>query len=258
MSKSSNDDGMSLSDPVVQIVLGSLLGDGSLKIHRGYANARFSFRHSMAASDYFYWKADRLVEISSDSCRFVQANDGGFSSKEKLRYQSLALPQLTGLFELTSKQGRLSIRRKWLNRLGPLALCVWWLDDGSLVSNTRKGVFCTDGFDQRSVKRLAQYLSIRWSIQTHVAPVGRKRGSTQDQYWRLWIRSTEELKKFLRIILPYVQVESMLYKALILYSDPQLQQRWISEVVGLTNFSEQVVANAILQRKRMLKPYQSD
>ena len=35
------------------IILGSLLGDGSLKIHSGYKNARFSFRHSYKQQEYF-------------------------------------------------------------------------------------------------------------------------------------------------------------------------------------------------------------
>jgi hypothetical protein len=34
------------SDQARAIIFGSLLGDGSLKIHNGYKNARFSYRHS--------------------------------------------------------------------------------------------------------------------------------------------------------------------------------------------------------------------
>lgn len=35
------------------IILGSLLGDGCLKINQGYKNARFSFRHSITQQEYF-------------------------------------------------------------------------------------------------------------------------------------------------------------------------------------------------------------
>ena len=42
-----------LSCQTRSILLGSLLGDGSLKIHKGYQNARFSFRHTIKQQDYF-------------------------------------------------------------------------------------------------------------------------------------------------------------------------------------------------------------
>jgi len=108
---------------------------------------------------------------------------------------------------------------------------VWWCDDGSLIGEGgRKGVFCTDGFDKQLVKIIAQYLDVVWNISTKVAPINRSRGSKQEQYWRLWIYSTEDLKKFLRIIIPHIPVKTMLRKVLLLYKDSQMQQRWISEV----------------------------
>jgi hypothetical protein len=247
-------DSTSLSDRVQEIVLGSLLGDGSLKIHKGYANARFSFRHSAAAAGYFHWKARQLAEIAAENSEFVQPPDG-FSRQPKLRFQSRALPGLTELYHLTHRQHHFSIRRKWLNRLSPLSLAIWWLDDGSLISGTRKGVICTDGFDQDSVKRIARYLQVEWNVQSHVAAVGRKRAGRQDQYWRLWIRSTDELKRFLRIILPHVHVEDMLYKVLILYRDPQLQQRWISEVHETTGFPIERITQVVAERKSRLKSF---
>jgi hypothetical protein len=36
------------------ILLGSILGDGSLKIDKGYKNARFKFVHSSKFEDYFF------------------------------------------------------------------------------------------------------------------------------------------------------------------------------------------------------------
>jgi uncharacterized lipoprotein YmbA len=62
----------------------------------------------------------------------------------------------------------------------------------------------------------------------------------------------EELKKFLRIILPHVPVPSMLKKVLLLYRDPELQQRWISEVVQATGFDEELVKRIVEERKREL------
>jgi hypothetical protein len=43
---------ISLSDCCKSIILGSILGDGCLKIYKGYKNARLSIRHSEIQRDY--------------------------------------------------------------------------------------------------------------------------------------------------------------------------------------------------------------
>lgn len=234
-------DQVPLSKTTIEIILGSLLGDGSLRKHQGYKNARFAFRHSIVQKDYFFWKAKQLEEITAKKSVFIQENDGGFSNNKKLLFHSRALEALSELYDFTHKGKKLQINRNWLNQLTPLSLAIWWQDDGSLISNTRKGVFCTDGFTEQEVKILARYLQVVWKIKTIVAPVSAKQYGKQLEYFRLWIRSTDELKKFLRLIMPHIKVPLMLSKILILYKDRNLQQRWISEIIQLTGFSRQIV-----------------
>jgi hypothetical protein len=245
---------VSLSDQCTAIILGSLLGDGSLKIHQGYQNARFSFRHSIRQKEYFKWKVKQLSEISGSKCVFLQPADG-FGNNIKLRYQSLALPALTDLYRLTHPHAKFCIRRTWLNQLTPLSLAIWWFDDGSLIANSRKGVFCTDGFDEDAQHRLAQYFKVVWGIQVHVGIIRRRRNGQIKEYYRLWIRSTEELKKFLRIVLPFTKTEVMLPKVLLMYKDSKLQQRWISEVVDATEFSLQTVEKALATKQLKWKAF---
>ena len=234
----------SLSIRTKEIVLGGLLGDGSLKINDKYKNARYSFRHSEKQKDYFFWKVNQLKEISNEKC-FWKQGDG------KIRYQSLALDSLTEIYSLANQNNKLCIRRKWLNLLTPLSLAIWWLDDGSLVKNSRQGVLCTDGFDLESQKILAKYLRSVWGIETKIGKTSKNSG-----YYRLWFHSTEMLKKFLRIILPYVKVENMLPKTIILYNDPILQQRWISEIIQLTGFAKSVVEKYLEIKKSKYKKFQ--
>lgn len=219
----------SLSNQAKEIILGSLLGDGSLKINENYNNARFSFRHSIKQKEYFFWKTNALKEISGKKDWWEQ-NDG------KLRYQSSALEALTEIHKLVCKKNQLHIKRKWLNLLTPMSLAIWWMDDGSLVKNSRQGVFCTDGFDLKAQQTLALYLQTVWKISVKIGKTKKQGG-----YYRLWIRSTENLKNFFRIILPFVKIEQMLPKFIILYKDDYLQQRWISEISELTGFSLPVV-----------------
>ncbi len=244
-----------LSDSARAVILGSLLGDGSLKIQNKYANANIQIRHSEIQKDYLMWKAEALQEIAGDRSVGVQEADG-YSKNKKWRFQSLRTPALTELHNFTYDHNTLHIKRKWLNQMTALSLAIWWCDDGSLIGyGARKGVFCTDGFDKASVEILARYLGVVWNVRAIVAPVGRKQDGKQEQYWRLWIRSQEELKKFLRIILPYIPVSSMLSKTLLLYKDSQFQQRWISEVVSLSKFSEAVVMAEYEKKKAKWNTY---
>ena len=230
-----------LSDQARAIILGSILGDGSLKIQNKYSNVNLQIRHSEVQKEYLLWKAEMLKEIAGEKAVGIQKADG-YSLNQKWKFNSRRTPALTELHHLTYTHNKLDIRRTWLNQMTPLSLAVWWCDDGSLISyGGRKGVFCTDGFDEASVNILARYLEVVWNIHTIVAPVGRSRGGKREQYWRIWIRSHEELKKFLRIILPYIPVQSMLRKTIFLYKDSQLQQRWISEIIQLSCFSEAVI-----------------
>jgi hypothetical protein len=245
-----------LSNQVREIILGSILGDGSLKIHKPYRNARFSFRHSVGQKPYFDWKKNQLKEISSQKCCWLQAADSkSYSRQPKLRYQSLALESLSEIFDLTHKRRRLRIRRKWLNMLTPVSLAIWWMDDGSIISNGRKGVICTDGFDEDAVRTLAKYLQKVWNVKANVSIIKKPQDGKKQNYFRLWLRSTEELKKFLRIILPHIQVEQMLSKVILLYKDNQLLERWISEVAKSTNFSEDTVRKHARLKKDKWKAF---
>lgn len=243
-----------LSDRCKEIISGSLLGDGSLRIHKPYKNARFSFRHSINQKDYFFWKIEQLKEISGKS-NFWEQKPNGLGGA-MLRYQSEAREDLTELYRLTHRHSRLVIRRKWLNMLTPLALAVWWLDDGSLIGNGKRGVFCTDPFPLKEQKILAQYLYKVWGIKTAIAKIKRQRDGKLVEYYRLWIRSSEELKKLLRIILPYIPVAKMLPKVLILYKDSQLQERWISEIIQKSIFSRNIVEMVLYEKRKRYKRFQ--
>jgi hypothetical protein len=237
-----------LSDRCKEMVLGSILGDGSLKIHSRYRNARFSFRHSTVNQEYFHWKVVELKEISSEKDVWEQKGPDGWGN-HKLRYQSAALESLTELYQLTHPHGRYRIRRKWLNLLTPLSLCVWWLDDGSLL-NGKQGVFCTDEVPLEEQLILVRYLRVVWGLNPRIGRVS-STGPRSNQH-RIWLRTQEDLIKFLRIILPHVRVQPMLKKVLLLYNDPDLQQRWISEVSEKTSFSLEVVQGCVQEQKAKL------
>ena len=145
------------------------------------------------------------------------------------------------------------INQEWLSLLTPLSLAVWWLDDGSLIVNSRRGVICSDPFPYEYQIVLADYLKKKWDVSVHIGKITRNWNGKTIEYYRLWIRSSTELRKLMKIILPYIRVASMLPKVLFLYRNTELQQRWISEVSASTGFSERVVRKYVDGKKSRWK-----
>ena len=279
---------LSLSCSERSVILGGLLGDGSLKIYPGYKNARYSIRHSEKQSTYFFYKVNLLSALNSGGSVQRQKADG-WSLLGKLRYQSRALTALTQIHNVTHKKNKLRVKRKWLNHLTAHSLAIWWFDDGSIIGKGRKGVLCTDGFSEAECLILAKYLLLVWKIRARVGKVSKQRwkeatlscariengsdlensckpkglhsvkNKSQDHdlqgnySYRLYL-STEQLKLFLKIILPHLPCKEMFYKVLLIYKDLRLQERWISEVEkGCPQEERPFLASSFQEMKNKLR-----
>lgn len=245
---------ISLSESCKAIILGSVLGDGSLKIYKPYKNARFWIRHSIVQKEYWEWKITQFNELQTVQSKQVQ-EPNGFSKNRKLLFQSAAKEELTQLYNLLYKKNHLKIRRTWLNHMTPLSLAIWWLDDGSIIGNGKRGVFCTDCFSKEEHKLLKNYLLVVWKIDVSIGLVKRTYQGKTKEIFRLYLNTTS-LKNFFRLIMPYSpRIPSMIYKYCILYKDTKLQQRWISEMSKSFPSMEKLIINTIYQRKQKLKHF---
>lgn len=191
----------------------------------GENDARLLFRISEMDEEYFQWKAAALKEISSLNSVHLGANN-------KFLFQSRAVDSLSRIYEVTHSNDELLIRKRWLNHMTPQSLAVWWCDAGSLVAGGRKGELCTDSFSEDRVLVLSKYLEDEWKVHAHAGQIkstNNERSAKEPFIYRLSFR-TEELKKFLRIVLPHIPVGSMLRKCLVVNHSQGLQESWISEM----------------------------
>ena len=217
---------VSLSYRCIQVVLGGLLGDSSLKLQKGYRNARYQIRHSINQKNYLEWKHKSLKEIALP--KLQEQKPDGFSTNKKISFQSKAHNELTKIHKVVCKNNKLVIEHGWINALDELALLVWWLDDGSLVAGRKQGCFCTDGFSLETVKILQEYLADAWNIKVRVATQNNTRikNSKQSVYYRLYLNNSE-LRKLFDVIMPHLEVETMVQKFTLVYNDFDFKQRWI-------------------------------
>jgi hypothetical protein len=143
----------SLSEVQHNIVIGSLLGDGSMRCR---ANALLEINHSFRQRSYVDWKYRHLAELVRTP---PKARDGN-GRRRAYRFVTLSLPALTRYFRLFYESGRKTVPEL---ELSPLALAVWFMDDGC---RSRSSVYLnTQQFDMPDQLRLLRLLHEQWGIE---------------------------------------------------------------------------------------------
>ncbi|TDC07054.1 recombinase RecA [Nonomuraea longispora] len=202
-----------LSDKQWQVILGSLMGDGSLSPNRrGGTGARFRMGHGAKQEDYLSWKCSMLGNIPHS--RSTNAKGAGFAD-------FTPLPELDELRQVVYLGGgKKHITSEYLKALTPLALAVWYMDDGSfairskgLQQRTEGGSgrieICVEAMSQGSQERLRDYLCDTYGLNVQVQHRG-TRGTAVLQF------DTASSAAFQKLVAPYVH-PSMAYKLLPRY-----------------------------------------
>ena len=114
----------SLTQTQQSIIIGTILGDGYVRIVKGRKNAFLEINHSLKQKEYVDWKYNRLRSIAAGEPHSRKSN----GNREAYRFHTKQLPELTILFRKFYKNGRKNIPKIHLD---PLMLAVWFMDDGS-------------------------------------------------------------------------------------------------------------------------------
>jgi recombination protein RecA len=199
-----------LSEQQLQLILGSLMGDGSLSPNRrGRSGTRFRMGHGVKQTAYLDWKVSLLGNIPH--ARTTNAKGAVFAD-------FTPLPELGELREVVYfGDGKKHLTWDYLKRLTPLALAVWYMDDGSFTLRP-KGVqertaggtgrieICVEAMSPGSRDRLLRYLRDTLGLDVKLRYSGTKKKS-------VLIFSASASEKFQKLVAPYVH-PSMEYKLL--------------------------------------------
>jgi recombination protein RecA len=197
----------------VQLILGSLMGDGNLSPNRrGRSGTRFRMGHGAKQAAYLDWKASLLENIPHS--RTTNAKGAVFAD-------FTPLPELSELHEAVYfGDGKKHLNWDYLKSLTPLALAVWYMDDGTFtlrskgvqartVGGTGRVEICVEAMSPGSRDRLARYLQDTHGLEVKLT----SRGARQVSVLQF---STAASAKFQKLIAPYVH-PSMEYKLLPRY-----------------------------------------
>ena len=208
-----------LSPQQRQVVLGGLMGEGNLSPSRikGSLGTRFRMGHGAKQLDYLDWKASLFGNIGQS--RRVNAKGAGF-------VDLTPLPELAELREAVYwGDGKKTLSYEYLKALTPLALAVWYMDDGSF-QNRSKGLqertwegsgrsdshsdshseICVEAFSQGSRQRLLEVLAGQFDLHPSLAVRGARQMSVLSF-------AKDETATLHELVAPYIH-PSMEYKLL--------------------------------------------
>lgn len=139
----------SFSDKQNDLIIGSLLGDGSIIIGKDCKNARFVERHSESQKDYLVWKRDLLKPFTKSKLSIKEPSDhviSGVKCKTKRNYMfsTISHPCLTifrNLFYIGNKK---IVPDNISDILNDFSFAIWLCDDGSFTFRRKNSIYRLD------------------------------------------------------------------------------------------------------------------
>jgi recombination protein RecA len=200
-----------LSKMQVQVILGALMGDGNLSkpVRKDDESARFRMGHGAKQTAYLDWKVSLLRNIPH--ARTVNAKGAVFADFKPLA----ELAELRDAVYFGG--GKKYFTSDYLKSLTPLALAIWYMDDGSFTVRS-KGVqartaggtgrieICVEAMSPGSRDRLVRYLRDTYRFDVKLQCRGTRKVSVL-QF------TTAASERFQALVAPYIH-PSMDYKLL--------------------------------------------
>ena len=176
------------------IIIGSILGDGYVRIMPGRSDAFLEINHSIKAKEYVDYKYESLRRLCESAPKERNTNDG----RVAYRFFTKQHKELTDFYNQFYKNNKKIIPKDLI--LDPIILAIWYMDDGSkcrdhdIYLNTQQFSIS----DQKILLNKLRLLGIDARL------------NKDKKYFRIRILKTS-IKTFMEIIFPYV-FESMRYK----------------------------------------------
>lgn len=145
------------------LLVGSLLGDGWMDATSAQA-ARFSEGHSLKQEGYLRWKADELAPYVSKIIDVEKTDKQTGKKYPAMVLYTQSCTHLRPFYDLFYKTGKRVFPADLHERINPLVLAIWFLDDGSLLGNMPRITFGLDDLSWRRAERALRKLKLKPDI----------------------------------------------------------------------------------------------
>lgn len=113
-----------------QVFLGTMYGDAYLRIPEDSRNASGHFAHSLKQRDYCKWKYKHLARFCSPPKEVSEIDKRSGKEYFAIDVRIRANPVFTELYPMLYKNKIKYIHPDMINKLEPLGVAVWFMDDG--------------------------------------------------------------------------------------------------------------------------------
>ena len=189
------------------LIIGSLLGDGTMRIGKDALNANFKVEQGLEQKEYVFWKFGILKPLVLTGPKLsFRYHDDGTKYEKSWWFRTIRHPLLTELYLQFYKTdghkcGRKIVPESIEKHLDPLALAVWVMDDGSFSKG--KIDISTYSFSISEIKILQRALVSQFNIRSNFY-------KDRNKGYRMYCGVTET-KKLIEVIYPYI-IKTMMYK----------------------------------------------
>lgn len=202
------------------MIAGMMLGDSY--IHAGL----MTMNHGPQQREYLLWKAELLNNLTAT--KFTTPKHVNNTQRIRTKVH----PLYKAYESLVYQNGRKQLSWKWLNRLTPLGLAIWYMDDGCMKTNKKRGIpdskrlyWSTHKFTYEEHEMLQRYFLEKWNVRFNI---------TKRETYFLLSCGKREAQKLFSIIGEYAH-PTMAYKF-----DLTIPRRDVEQGLGL----EDVVRSA--------------
>ena len=135
------------------VIIGTMLGDGYLRIVPGRRNALLELNHAFSAKDYVDWKFQDLKNI----CISPPKKRKGNGERIAYRFNTRQHPQLTKLYREFYRKGKKIVPNNL--KLNEVILSVWFMDNGSKCGSS-SFYLNTQHFSKKDQRKLLEKLEV--------------------------------------------------------------------------------------------------
>lgn len=185
------------------LIIGSLLGDATMRVGHDAQNANFKIEQGLQQKDFVFWKYEILKPwVFTPPKMSYRYDSQGVKYEKSWWFRTVRHPLLTNIHNQFYRN-KVKIVPKEINyQLDELGIACWIMDDGSYSKSNVLDI-STYSFTSKEVEKLLNVISSKFSI------LG-KYYRDRDKGFRIYFSKTET-KKLIYLIEPYV-INSMKYK----------------------------------------------
>lgn len=189
------------------LIIGSLLGDGTMRMGIKAKNANFKAEQGLEQKEYVFWKYEILKPLVFTKPKLsFRYNEDGERYPKSWWFRTIRHPLLTEIYERfyakeKYRTGRKIIPQNIIENIDALVFAVWVMDDGSYTDG--KIDISTYSFLLSEIQLLQEKIENRFGIKMNYH-------RDRDKGYRMYCNK-KETEKLIKIIQPHIIV-SMRYK----------------------------------------------